>query len=187
MSANLLKHQAMGFYNSPVGIAHHSAKTSRVLISACRFLMIYLIGAVVGGIWLSRCCFAVFAITYQLLNTFFSAFMSEIWKACSSWFDCQYAFLRSIITHCGSSELAFKRLPSWPIWSKKWLRKLIITKWNSGSSTRCCAISDSICIISSSMWWLFAAAKRFFQAWSLSCSFYLSIIRHISKLLWPSL
>jgi len=174
MSANLLKHQAMSFCSYPFGIAHNSAESSRVLISGRGLFIILLIGALVRGISSSRRCFAAFAFSSQCWNTSIRVFVRKEWKAASWQFDCRYACSRSIIAFFGSLELTFKRLPSWRTWSKNWFRRCIITKLKSGSSTRCCAISDSICVLSSSTRQRFAAAGRLFQAGSLSCSSCLS-------------
>ena len=173
-SANLLQHEARWFYTSPFGIVHHSARSSRVLISGRGFFIICLIGTFVRGISLSLCCFAAFAFSSPYWNTIFRAFVSKLWKAAWWWFDYQYACLRSIIALSGSSELAFKRLPSWPIWSEEWFRRCIFSKLKSISWTRCCAISVLICVWFSSTHLRFAAAERLCQAGSHSRSFCLS-------------
>jgi len=164
----------MWFCSSPFGIAHHSAKSSRVLISGRGFFIIRLIGPLVTGISPLWRCLAAFAFSSRDCNTSFRVFVRKIWNAASWRFDCRYACLISIITYSGSSELAFKRLPSWQIWSGKWFRRCIITKMKSDSSTRCCAISDLVYVLSSSMRRCLAAAERLFQAWSLPCSSWLS-------------
>jgi len=170
MSANQLIHQAMWFCSSPFCIAHHSAKSSRVLISGRWFFIIGLIGAFVRGISSSRHCAAAFPLSSQYWISYFQAFVREIWKPASWWFDCRYSCLRSIIAFSRSSELTFKWLPSRQIWSEKWFRRCIFTKLKSDSSKGCCAISDSICISSSSTRRRFAAAERLFQAGSFSHS-----------------
>jgi len=164
----------MWFCSSPFGIADHSAKSSRVLISGGGFFIIRLIGALDSGISSSRHCFAAFPISSRYWNISFRAFVCKIWKEESWRFDCRYACLRSIIVFSGSSELTFKRLPSWQIWSEKWFRRCIFTKLKSDSSTRCWAISDSIWVLSSSMRRCVAAAERLFQAGSLFRSYCLS-------------
>ena len=126
-SANLLKHQAMWFCSSPFGIAHHLAKSSRVLISGYEFFIIRLIGALVEGISLSRGCFAAFPFSSQYWNTSFRAVFRKIWNRASWWFDCQYAFLIPIIALSWRSDLAFKRLASWRIWLEKWIGRYIFT------------------------------------------------------------
>jgi len=168
--ANLLKHQAMWFCSSPFRIAHHSAKSSRVLTSGRRFFIIRLIGALVKGISSLWWCFAGFACSSRYWNTSFWAFLRKIWKAASWRFACQLTCLRSIITFSGSSEVIFKRLPGWWIYSEKWFRRCIFTKLKSDLSTRCCAISDWICVLSASTRWRFAAAERLLQAGWLSHS-----------------
>jgi len=117
--ANLLKPQAMWFFNSPFGIAHHSARSSTVWVSGHRFFITCLLGPLVSGISLSQSCFPAFAFSSWYWNTTFRAFFCKVWKLASSWFDCWYACSRSIITLAGSSELALKRLPSCPIWSEE--------------------------------------------------------------------
>ena len=180
MSANLLKHQAMWFCSSPFGIAYHSAKSSRVLIAVRGFFIIHLISALVRGISSSRRCFAAFAFTSRYWNTF-RAFVRKFWKAPSIRFDCRYACLRSIIASSGSSELTFKRLPSWRIRSEKWFRRCIFTNLISDSSRRCYAISDSIFVFSSSTRRRFAATERLFQVGSLSRSSCLSKVSSFFK------
>jgi len=180
MFANLLKHQAMWCSSSLFGIAHHSANSSRVLTSGRRSSIIHLIGALVRGISLSRHCFAGLAFSSQYWNTSFRAFVCTIWKAASWWFDCLYTCSRSIIALSGSSQLAFKRLPSWRIWSEMWLRRCIFTKLRSSSSRRCFTLTDSICIISSSTRRHVADAERLFQAVSLSHCSCLSAVHHVS-------
>ena len=145
------------------------------------FFIIRLIGALVRGISSSWRCFAAFAFSSRYWNTSFRAFIHEIWKPASGWFDCWYACLRSIVAFSGSSELIFKRLPSWRIWSEKWFRRCIFTKLKSDLSTRWCAISDSLCVLSSSTWRHFAAAERLFQVGSLSRSSCLSKVRCFVK------
>jgi len=145
-SANILNHQAMWFCSSPFGIAHHSAKSSRLLISGRKFFFICVIGALVRGISLLWCCFAAFTLSSRYCNTSFRAFVCKIRKSASWWFDCCYAFLRSIIAFSGSSELTLERLRSCRIWSEKQFMRYFYTKLNSDSSTRCCPISDLICV-----------------------------------------
>ena len=161
-SANLLKHQAMWFCSSPFGIAHHSTESSRVLISGRVLFIIRLMGALVRGISLSRCCFAAFAFSSRYWNTSSRAFVCPIWKAASWLFDCRYPCSRSIVAFSGRSELTFKRLPSWRIRSEKWFNRCILTKLKSDSSTRCCAISDSIRVVSSSTQRRIAGTERLF-------------------------
>jgi len=136
-SANLLTHQAMWFCSFPFGIAHHSAKSSRVLISGCGVFIIRMIGALVRGISSLRHCFAAFAFTSWYWNTSFRAFVHKIWKAASCQFDCRYDCLRSNLAPCGNSELTFRTLPSWRIWSEKLFRWWNFTNLTSNSSTRC--------------------------------------------------
>jgi len=162
--ANLLKHKTMSFCSSPFGIAPHSAKWSRVLISGRRFFIMRLIGAVIGGVSLSRHCFAAFAFSSQYWATLFRASVRTIWKAASWRSNCRYACLQSIIALSGSSELASKRLPCWQISSQKWFKRCITRKLKSDSSTGCCAMSDSICILFSSTQWRVASAERLIQA-----------------------
>jgi len=71
MSANLLKHQATWCYSYPFGIAHHSAKLSRVLISGCQFFFIRLRGALIRGISSLRPCIAGFAFSSWYWNSSF--------------------------------------------------------------------------------------------------------------------
>ena len=171
----------MWFRSSPFGIAHHLAESSTVLISGCGLLIIRLIGALVRGISLPRHCFAAFAFSSRYWNTSFRACFVKIWKAASWRFDCWYACLRSVIASSGSSELIVKRLPSWHGWSEKWFRRCIFTKLKSDSSTRCCAISDLLCILSSSTQRRFAAAGRLCQMGLLSCSSCLSKVSCFCK------
>jgi len=123
---------------------------ARVLISGCRFFASHLIGALVRGISSSQHCFAVFAFSSRFRNSSFLAFVWNIWKAASWWFDCQYASLISIIALCGNSELAFKRLPSWRIWSEKWFRRCTFEKLKCDLLTWCGSICESIFTSSSS-------------------------------------
>ena len=171
----------MWFSSSSFAIAHHSAKSSRVLISGRGFFIISLIGALVRGISSSRGCFAVFAFSSHYWSTSFQAFVRKICKAPSWQFNCRYACLRPIIAVSGSSELTFPRLPSWWIWSEKWFRRCIFTKLKSDSSKRCCAMSDLICVLSSSTRWRFAATESVFQARSLSYSSCLSKLSCVFK------
>jgi len=78
-SANVLKHQAMWFCSSPLGIAHYLAKSSRVLIPRHWFLIICLTGTLVWGISSSWCSFAAFALNRRYWITSFWAFIRKIW------------------------------------------------------------------------------------------------------------
>jgi len=178
-SANLLRHQAMWFCSYPFGIAHHSVKSSRVVISGHGVFIIRLIDAVVAGISSSQCCFAACAFSSRYWNTTCWAFVWKIWKEASWRFDCWYACSRSIIVLSRSSELTFKRSPSWRIWSEKWFSRWIFTKLRSDSSTRGCAIADSLCVLSSSTRRCVSATERLFQAGSLSHSSCLTKVRCI--------
>jgi len=171
----------MWFCSSPFGIAHHSAKSSRVLISSHGYFTLRLIGALVRAMSASRGCFAAFVFSSRHWNTSCRALDSNIWKAASWQFDCGYACLRSIITFSGISELTLKRLPSWRIWSEKWFRRTIFTKLKSDSLTRCCAVSHSICFWSSSTRQPFAATERLFQVGSLCRSSCLSKVSCVFK------
>jgi len=180
-SANLLKLQALWFCGSPFGIAHHSGKSPRILISGCRFFIIRLRGALVRGISLSRRCFAASVFSSRYWNSCLWDFVLKLWKPSSWSFDGWYVCLRSIIAFSWSSERTFKRLPSWQIWSGKRCRRCIFTKLKSGSSKRWCAICDSLCVLSSTMWQRFAPAQRLFQARSLSRSSRLSKVTYFCK------
>jgi len=160
----------MWFCSSPFGIAHHSAKLSRVMISGHRLYIIRFIGALVRVSSLSQHCFVAFALSYRYRNTSFRACLCKIWKSASWWFDCQYACLWSIIALSGRSGRALKKLPSWQILWEKWFRRCIFTKLTSDLSTGCFAISNPICIWSSSTRQRFEAAERPFEVGSLSCS-----------------
>jgi len=181
MSANLLKHHAMSFCSSTLSTTHHSAKSSREMISSRRLLIICLIGALVRGITCSRPCFASYALSSQYWNTYIWAFGPNIWRAASWRFDCRYACLRSSIAPSESSKLALDRLPSSRLWSEKWLRRCIITRLKSDSSTRCCAISELISVSSSSTRWRFVATEWMFQARSLSSASWSSKVRCFFK------
>jgi len=172
--ANLFKHQAMWFSSSPFGIAHHYTMSSRVLISGCRVFIIRMISTLVRGILWSWCCLAALTFSSHYWNTSFWGFIHKIRQVASSWFECWYTCLWSIIALSGSAELAFDRLPSWQIWSEKWFKRCIVSKLKSNSLTTCCAISHSIGIISSSTQQLFAATERLLQAGSLSRSSWLA-------------
>jgi len=163
----------MWFCSSPFCIEHHSAKSSKVLISGRGVFIIRLIATLDRGISLLQHCFAGFAFSSQYWNTSCQAFLCNIWKLASWRFDCHYTGLRSIIALWGNTELAFKRLPSWQIWSEKWMRRWIISKLKSDVLTRGCAITDLIWISSWSTRQRFAAAERMFQVRSLSCSSWL--------------
>jgi len=173
-SAMLLKHQATWFSSYPFGIAHHSAESSRVLIPGCGFFIIRLMGALVRGISSLRHCFVAFAFSLRYRTPPIGLLCTKIWKVASWEFDWQYACLWPIIVFSGSSELTLRRFPHWGIWSEKWFRWCIFTKWKYDLSTRCCAFSDSICISSSTMRQHLTAAERFFQESSLSHSSCLS-------------
>jgi len=149
--------------STPFGIAHHLANSSRVSISGCGFFIIYLTGELDKAISSLQHCFAAFAVGYPCWNTSFWAFIHKIWKASSWLFNCQCACLWSIIPFSGTSEIAFQRLTSGPIWSVKRFSAYILTKMKSDSLKRCCVISDSISVSSSLSWWYFTAAKRLFQ------------------------
>jgi hypothetical protein len=126
----------------PYGITQHSHKSSRVLISGCRFFIFHLRGALVRDISMWWYCFAVFAFSSRYWNTSSWAFDSQNLDVVSLQFDFQYACVRYIITSSGSSEHTFKRFPSWGIWSAKWFRRCVFTKLKPDSSTRCHAVSD---------------------------------------------
>ena len=145
-SANLFIHQVMWFCSSPPGNTHYLGMSSRIMISGCRFFIIHMTQALVRVTSLSRPYVAAFGISNPYRNTSGRSFIGQIWKAASVWLDFLYAWLRSIITRTGSSELALQRFPSWWIRSAKWFRRCIFTKLKSDLSTSCCAISDSICI-----------------------------------------
>jgi len=161
--------------------AHHSDKSSRVLITGCGFFIIRLIGALVRGSSSSRCCFVASEFCSPYCNTSFRDFIRKIRTQASWQFDCRYALSRTIINLSGSSEFAFKRLPSWRIWSEKWFRRCIVTKLKSDLSRRCCAIADLIWDISSSMQWSCAATEWLFEVGSVSSSSCLSNISCMFK------
>jgi len=167
MSANLLKSQAMLFCSSPYGFAHHSAKSSRIMISNHGFFIIHLIGTLARGISLLQHCFVPFTFRSRYWNTVFWPFVRRFRKATPWPFDSQYSSLRSIIAGSESTVLTFKRLPSCWIWSEKWFRRCIIEKLKSDVVTRCWAISDMIGGKCSSTRQHFAAGKRLFPAGSL--------------------
>jgi len=171
----------MWFCSSPFRIAHHSAKSSRVVISGCGFVITRLIGALVRGILSSRRCFPVFAFISRHWNTCIWSFVRKLCKAAPWRFDCRFACWRSIIAFPGNSELTVERLPSWRISSEKWFRRCIFTMLKSNLLTRCCAISDSICVFSSLMPPRFSAAERLFQEGSLSSSSCLSKVSYFVK------
>jgi len=127
--------------------------------------------------------FAAFELGSRYWNTSFWVFVREIWKADSSRFDCRDSCSRSGIAPSRSSELAFMRLPSWQIWWEQLLWGGIYTKLKSDSSTRCCAISDPICIESWSTRWCFVAPETLFQAGSVSHS---SCVSKVSCFFMPS-
>jgi len=169
-SANFLKRQAMWSCSCSFGIAHRSAESSRVLISGCGFFIICLIGYFVRGISLSRLCVPAFAFSTRYWNTSFRVFFGKTRKAASWWLDWRYACSISLIALSGSSELAFKRLPSWRIWSEYWFTRCIFTQSKSDLSTRCCALSDSFFVLSSSTRRCSASGARSFHAGSLTRS-----------------
>jgi len=70
----------MWFRSSPVGIAHHSAKSSRVWIAGCGFFIIRLTDVLVRVMSLWRLCFAAFAFSSRHWNTSFRA-----WSTKSEW------------------------------------------------------------------------------------------------------
>jgi len=150
----------MWFCSSPFGIAYHLGKWSRVLTSGCGFLIVRLIGDFVRGIWSLWRCFAAFTLSSQYQNTTLEAFVRNIWNAARWRFNCQFTCLRSIITFSGSVELRFEMLPCWRIWSEKWFRRCIMTNFKSNSSTTCCVISDSVCILLWSMRQCIASANN---------------------------
>jgi len=86
--ANSLKLQAMWFCCSPFGIAHHSAKSSRVLISGYGFFIIHLIGTLVRGISSLQHCFVACACTSGYKNTFFWASVHKLFKMAPLPFNC---------------------------------------------------------------------------------------------------
>jgi len=141
----------MWFCSFPFGIAHHLAKSSRVVISGCWLFIIYLIGALVWGISLLRHCFAEFAFSLQYWNTTLQAFIIKIGDVASWQGSGLYICFRSIIILSGSSELQFQRFSSWWIWPEKRFRRGIFTQMKSDLTTRCCARSDLICVESAQM------------------------------------
>jgi len=170
MLSHLLTHQAMRFCSSPLGIARDLAKSSRVLISHHWLFIICLIGAVVKGISLLWWCYAECAFSSHCWNSFFHAIIHKIWKAAPWGLDSWYACLRSIIALSGSLVLAFMRWRSWRIWSEKWLSKCILTTLKTDLFMRWYALSKWICIVSQSMRWCVAVAKRLILVGWLSCS-----------------
>jgi len=162
--AHLLKHHAMWISSFPRGIAHHTANLSRVLISGHGFHIIHLIGALVGAILWWWCCLAAFVFSSRYWNTSMQGFLREMCNVASWWINWSYACLWSIITFSGSSEHIFKWLPTWRIWSEKWCSRCIFARLKFNSSTRCCAVSESICVLSWSTWKCIAATEWYFQA-----------------------
>jgi len=73
------------------------------------------------------------------------------------------------------------RLPSWQIWAEKWFRRCIFTKLKSNSPTRCCEISDLICVVSSSTRWRCAAAEILIWTASFTHSFGLAKVSWVVK------
>lgn len=142
----------MWFYSSPLGIAHHMDKTSRALLFGPRFFIIGLNGTVVRGSRSSQCDFAECALISGHWNPSYEAFVCKIWMAASL----QWHFLSpcswSIIRLSRSSEVPFKIMESWAIWLEMWFSRYIFMNWKSAISTRWCAISELIWIVSSSMW-----------------------------------
>jgi len=63
----------------------------------------------------------------------------------------------------GVQSLGFNWLPCWWIWSEMRFRRYIFTMLKSDSSTRCCAISNLICIWSSSIRRCSTVTPRLFQ------------------------
>jgi len=154
----------MWFCSSPFGSEHHSALSSRVLMSCHRFFIIRWIGDSVRGASSSWRCCAAFGFSARHWNTSFQVFIHDIWMASSSRFYCRYPCLRSIITLSGSSELALWRLPSRRLQSEKCFKRCVFTKLKSDLSSRCCANSDLNCVSSASTQWSFTAAERLLQA-----------------------
>jgi len=92
--------------------------------------------------------------------------------------------LRCVTIHHICSVLfkaCIKSLPSWWIWSQRWFRRFIFNKLISNLSARCCATSDLICILSSSMRQWFAAIERLFQVCSLCHYYFLSKVSRFSE------
>jgi len=180
MSADFLKHQAMRFCLSPIGIAHHSAKWSRVLISGRGVVIRFLIGTLVRGVaWLWR-SYIEFVFSGQQWNNFFQASVCKIWRVALLWLHYCYACFRSIIVLSGSSEDIFNRLPHRRISSEKLLWRCIFKTSKSNLST-CCTIARSMCIAYSSTQQLFAASERLFYMGSLCSSFCLCKVSCIFK------
>jgi len=138
-------------------------------------------GAFVWGILLSQWRFATFAFISQYWNTNFWTVIQNIRRAATWRFDCRYACFGFIMALSVHSELAFKRLQSWRIWSEKWLRGCIFTKLTTDWSTWCCAIYDSICASSSLKQWCFATTGTLFEAGLLSHSFCLSKVSCVDQ------
>jgi hypothetical protein len=74
-SVNLLKQQPMSFCSFPFGIAHHSAKSSRVFIPGHMICLILIIGALVRGILWTRRCVAMLTFSSWYWNTSSQAFI----------------------------------------------------------------------------------------------------------------
>jgi len=158
-SANLLTQQAILFHSFTVGIAHHSAKSSRVMIAGHGIVIIRVMGAWVTGISLSQCHLAAYTFSSWYWNTSFCDFVRNIWKVASWWFHCLYPCLRFSIAYSGGSELISRRLQIRQVLWEKWFRRFIFTKLKCDSSTRCCTICDIICTLSSLIRQHIAAAE----------------------------
>jgi len=158
----------MWFCSSHFGNAHQSAKSSRVLISGHGFFIIRLMKTLVRAASALRCAFAAAASVSGYRNTSSRAFIHTIWMAASLQSDCWYAWVLSILAHSGSSESAFQRLPSWRIWLDMRLWRHILRKLKSDLLTRCCTISEVICVISSSTQRYIVATASLFQVGSIS-------------------
>jgi len=77
MSAILVNLQAMQFCRSPVGIALHSVKSLRVLISGHRYFIIHWMGALGGVISLLSTLFCSVGIPPSILNHVLAGFWSQ--------------------------------------------------------------------------------------------------------------
>jgi hypothetical protein len=82
-SANLLTQQAMLFDSSTVVIAHHLAKSSRVLIPGYRIVVICVIDAWVTVLSLLQRHLAAYTSSTSYWNTFLGDFVCKIWKVAS--------------------------------------------------------------------------------------------------------